>query len=137
MANAIYPDYKEALLSGSTDTALTSGTVKVSLIDTGVAGGTYDPTDTMYSDIPAASVISTVTLASKTVTDGIFDADDIAFLSVPAGDPCEALLFWIDTGVTTTSRLVAWLDTGITGFPITPSGGNIDVTWNASGIFRL
>lgn len=137
MANAIYPDYKQALLNGDSDTALSTSTVKVSLIDTGVAGGTYDPTDTFYSDIPAASVISTITLSNKTVTDGIFNADDVSFLSVPAGDPCEALLIWIDTTVTTTSRLVAWLDTGITGFPITPSGGNIDVTWNTSGIFRI
>ncbi len=35
MANAIYPKYKEALLNGSANTNMSSGTVKISLVDTG------------------------------------------------------------------------------------------------------
>lgn len=137
MANAIYPEYKEALLSAASNVSLTGGTVKVSLIDFGVLSTTYDPTDTFYSDLDVATVISTATIANVTVTNGVFNGDDVSFLTVAAGNACEALIIWIDTGVTTTSRLVAFLDTNVTGLPITPSGGNIDVTWNASGIFKL
>jgi len=134
MANAIYPAYKDALLTGDSDVDLTTGTIKVSLIDTDVS--TYDSTDQFYSNVVAGSIISTSTIANPTVTDGIFDGDDVTFTSV-TGNQSEALMIWKDTGTTTTSRLVAWIDTGVTGLPITPSGGNIDVTWNASGIFKL
>ena len=30
-----------------------------------------------------------------------------------------------------------YLDTSVTGLPVTPNGGNITVTWNASGISTL
>jgi hypothetical protein len=43
----------------------------------------------------------------------------------------------VDTGTAATSPLVAYIDTGVTGLPVTPNGGNITVTWNASGIFQL
>jgi uncharacterized protein len=135
MANAIYPAYKDALLTGSSNVDLTTGTIRVSLIDKNTAD--YDSTDEFYSDINVSSVVGTsVAIANTTVTDAIFDGDDVTFTSV-TGASVEALLIWKDTGVTTTSRLVAWIDSGVTGLPITPSGGNIDVTWNATGIFKL
>lgn len=135
MANAIYPKYKEALISGSTDVALSTGTVKVSLVDFQTQGTVYDPTHQYYSDI-SSFVISTATITNTTVTNGVFDGDDVSFIAV-TGAESEALIIWIDTGTPTTSRLVAFLDTGVTGLPITPSGGNIDVEWNASGIFAI
>jgi uncharacterized protein YigE (DUF2233 family) len=46
-------------------------------------------------------------------------------------------VIYIDTGTAGTSPLVAYIDTGVTGLPVTPNGGNINVTWNASGIFAL
>jgi hypothetical protein len=33
--------------------------------------------------------------------------------------------------------LVAYIDSSVTGLPVTPNGGNIGITWNASGIFAL
>jgi hypothetical protein len=53
------------------------------------------------------------------------------------GNSIEALLIYIDTGSAATSRLVAYIDTGVTGLPVTPNGGDIVITWNASGIFQL
>ena len=46
-------------------------------------------------------------------------------------------MIYIDTGSSATSRLVAYLDTGVTGLPVTPNGGDIAITWSASGIFKL
>jgi hypothetical protein len=46
-------------------------------------------------------------------------------------------VIYVDTGTAATSPLVAYIDTGVTGLPVTPNGGNITVTWNASGIFAL
>lgn len=133
MANAIYPKYKEALLDAFTDIDLAMLTVKVALVDTGTY--TYSAAHTWLSDL--TGVVGTAqTLGTKTVTNGVFDAADVTFSSV-TGNTVEALVIYIDTGTAGTSRLVAYIDTGVTGLPVTPNGGNITVTWNASGIFAL
>ena len=133
MANAIYPKYKQALLDAFTDTDLQSLTAKVALIDTGVY--TYSSAHEFFSSV--TGVIGTPqTLTTKSVTDGVFKADNVTYTAV-TGNSAEALLIYIDTGTASTSRLVAFIDTGVTGLPVTPNGGNITVTWNASGIFAL
>jgi hypothetical protein len=47
------------------------------------------------------------------------------------------MVIYVDTGTAATSPLVAYIDSGVTGLPVTPNGGNISITWNASGIFAL
>jgi len=132
MTNRIYPKWKEALLQGSSDSTL-NGTVKVALIDTGTY--TYNAVHNMLDDI--SGVVGTAqTLASKTYTNGYFDAGDAVFSAV-SGATVEALIIYIDTGTPSTSRLVAYLDTGFTGLPVTPNGGDITVQWDAAGIFRI
>lgn len=134
MANKIYPKYKEALLGGGANTDLMAGTVKVALVDTGLY--TYSDTHQFLSDL--AGVVGTAQTigAVKTVTNGTFDGGDVTFNAV-TGASVEALVIYIDTGVAGTSRLVCFIDTGVTGLPVTPNGGNIGVTWNASGIFTI
>ena len=135
MANAIYPKYKQALLDDDSNIDLNDSTVKVALYDVG-AGGAYDSADDFYDDISSGVVGTPQTIANTTVTGGLFDGDNVTFTSV-TGDPCEALIIYIDTGTAGTSRLVAYLDTSVTGLPVTPNGGDITITWNASGIFQL
>lgn len=133
MANAIYPKYKQALLDASANVDLNDLTVKVALIDTGTY--TYNAAHEFYSSV--SGVVGTPQeITSTTVADGLFDGDNVTFTGV-TGNSVEALLIYIDTGNTGTSRLVAWIDTGVTGLPVTPNGGDISITWNASGIFQL
>jgi hypothetical protein len=133
MANAIYPKYKEALLDGLTNIDINDGTVKVALVDTGTYS--YNAAHDFYDDV--SGVVGTPqTINNTTVTNGLFDGDDVTFTAV-SGPSVEALIIYIDTGVAATSRLVAYIDTGVTGLPVTPNGGNISITWNASGIFQL
>lgn len=132
MANALYPLWKAGLLQASANTALT-GTVKVALVDTGTY--TYSSADQFQSSL--SGVVGTAqTLGSKTYTNGVFDAADVTFTAV-SGATVEALVIYVDTGTPATSPLVAYIDTGVTGLPVTPNGGDINVTWNASGIFAL
>lgn len=133
MANAIYPKYKEAIISGGANTDLSTGTVKVALVDTGTY--TYNASHQFLSDL-TGTVGTAQTIGSKTVTNGTFDGADVSFASV-TGNSIEALVIYIDTGVAGTSRLVAYFDTGVTGLPVTPNSGAINITWNASGIFAL
>lgn len=131
MANALYATAKEALLSGSLD--LSSDTIKVVLVDT--ADYTVNlTTDNALDDIAAGGRVATATLASKTVTLGAFDVADVTFSAV-SGDQSEALVIYKDTGVESTSQLIAYIDTA-TGLPVTPNGGDITITWGTS-IFSL
>lgn len=133
MANAIYPLYKQALLDASANVDLNDGTVKVALIDTGTY--TYNAAHEFYSSV--SGVVGTPqTIANTTVANGLFDGDNVTYTAV-SGNSAEALLIYIDTGSAATSRLVAWIDTSVTGLPVTPNGGDITITWNASGIFQL
>ena len=133
MANAIYPIYKAALLAGLSNIDLDTGTVKAALIDTGTY--TYSTAHDFYNDL--SGVVGTPgAIANTTVTGGLFDGDNVTFTAV-SGATVEAIVIYIDTGNTATSRLVAYIDTGVTGLPVTPNGGDITITWNASGIFQL
>lgn len=138
MANAWYPKHKEALLQATSGSALNgSGTtgVYVALVDTGTY--TYSSSHQYYSDISSAVVGTPVELGTKTYTSGAFDAADSTWTAV-TGSSVEALVFYVkNAGANTTWQLVMYLDTSITGLPVTPNGGDITATWNASGIAAL
>lgn len=134
MANAIYPKYKETILGAATNTNLLTGTVKVALVDTGVY--TYNAADQFLSSLTGVVGTAQTIGATKSVTNGLFDGGDVTFTSV-TGNSVEALVIYVDTGTAATSPLVAYIDTSVTGLPVTPNGGNITITWNASGIFQL
>ncbi len=134
MANAVYPKWKEALLQFTANNNLSAGTVKVALIDTGTY--TYSAAHQFYSSASTAAVGTPQTIGSKTFTNGVFDGADVTYNAV-TGSSVEALIIYVDTGVAATSPLVAYIDTSVTGLPVTPNGGDIAITWNASGIFAL
>lgn len=135
MANALYDKGRQGFLDGSID--WDTDTIKCCLIDAAdytVNLSTHDNLD----DVPAGARVGTPqTLGSKTVTDGVADAADAVLPSV-TGDPSEAILIWKDTGVESTSRLIAYIDTA-TGLPVTPNGGDITIQWDsgANKIFKL
>ena len=133
MANALYPKWKEQLLQFTANNNLSSGTVKVALV---TSGYTYSSTDQFYSSVSASVVGTPQTIGSKTFTNGVFDGSDVTFTAV-TGSQVTRLVIYIDTGSAATSPLVAYIDTGVTNLPVTPNGGDIGITWNASGIFAL
>jgi hypothetical protein len=134
VANALYPKWKEQLLQFTANNNLSAGTVKVALVDTGVY--TYNSANQFYSSVSSAVVGTPQTIGSKTFTNGVFDGADVTFTTV-TGASIEALVLYVDTGTAATSPLVAYIDTSVTGLPVTPNGGDISITWNASGIFAL
>lgn len=140
MANALYPKWKEALLQASTNSALTVTNVRTAFIDTGTY--TYSNAHDFYNDLSGVypnTRAGGASLGSKTYTDGVFDAADVTFSAFSNGSvSVEGIVIYIDDGAAdATSRLVAFLDTSITGLPFTPSGSDVTVQWNASGIFQL
>lgn len=144
MANALYPKYKENLLAGTASYDLDNNTSSdgpyCALTDTGTY--TYASADTFYNmstatDVESANQGTDQRITSPTVALGLFDGNDLTYTAV-SGSSVEALvIFRNNTGADTTWPLVAFIDTSVTGLPVTPNGGNITVTWNASGIFQL
>jgi hypothetical protein len=137
MANAVYPEYKDAVLTGASNVSLTgSGTTGLYalLIDTGTY--TYSAAHEFYSDL--SGIVGTeVELASKTVVAGLLDCADFVFSSV-SGSTAEAVVLYVkNAGANTTWRLVAYIDTGVSGLPLTPSGTDVNVTVNASGLIQF
>jgi endosialidase-like protein len=146
MAPALYPLWKKALMdqgpttnndSGITDSA-TLGPY-CALIDTGVY--TYSAAHQFFSSALSAMVgtAQRITPTATTVsgTDGVFDGGDLTYTAV-SGASVEALIIYrLNTGANTTWKLMSYYDTAGGGLPVTPNGGNITVTWNASGIFQL
>lgn len=134
MPNAIYPKWKEAVMQGSANSSL-AGNVKAVLVD--LADYTYSAAHEFLSDIAVAGRVATsANLTAKTYASGLFDADNAVFSAV-TGDVSEAVVIYVDSGAAATSRLVAFFDTGVTGLPVTPNGGDINLNFNASGIFQL
>ena len=135
MANAMYNKGRQAILNGTVD--LLTDNLKVILID--VADYTVNlSTDDNLDDVPAAARVATSgNLAGKSVADGVFDATDVTFTAV-TGDQSEALVIYRDSGLESTSSLIAYIDTASAGLPVTPNGGNITVTWSngANKIFN-
>ena len=138
MANAIYPKFKEALLSAATNSGLDQNTSTdgpfCALVDAGTY--TYSSAHQFYSSL--SGVVGTdQRITSPTVTVGTLDGSDLTYTAV-SGNSVEALVIYRkNSGANTTWRLVAYIDTSVTGLPVTPNGGDITITWNASGIFTI
>jgi hypothetical protein len=135
MSSALYPKFKEALLSGDID--LTAVDVKAVLVDT--ADAPYNAANTFLGDLNAAGrVVTSGNLGTKTVTGGTFDAADITFTAA-SGDPVEAIVLYVDSGTASTSALICFIDTvaGGGGMAVTLNGGDVNVQWAAGGIFSL
>ena len=134
-ANALYNTYKQGLLDKIFD--MNTDVIKASLIDS--ADYTYSAAHDEYSggarDVPLAAIVAeSPALTTPTIVNGVFDTDNYTWTAV-TGDQSEAIILWDDTIIN--DRLVAFYDTGMTGMPVTPSGGDINVTVNGSGWFAL
>ena len=133
MANGFYEIGRENILDG--DIAVLANNIKLVCVD--AADYTRDlNTHNALDDIAAGARVATSgNLASKTATNGVFDAADVT-LSAVTGDPFEQVAFYKDSGVESTSFLICNFDTS-TGLPLTPNGGDVNIIFNGSGIFKI
>lgn len=142
MANAVFSKAKEGFLDGSID--LDTAVIKVAL----VRGYTYSSSHSTVSDVTGAGgTLHAVSsgLTGKSVTNGVFDADDVTFTTPSTNTNDHALLVYQASSIAggadvaaSSQRVIAWIDTG-TGIPIKPAGGDITVVWDsgANKIFSL
>lgn len=138
MSNSVYPPFKGFLLTAAANVSLdqddaTNGPF-VALVDLGTY--TYSAAHDFYSDL--SGIVGTdQRIATPTTVGGLFDGDNVTYTAV-SGATVEALVFYRkNAGANTTWKLVAFEDTGVTGLPVTPNGGDISITFNASGIIQF
>lgn len=143
MANAIYYAYLNGILGAhATYVDLDANAIKIALVDNGSGDGAPDATSDDFWDDQDGGLIGTAyTLAAKTVGSvaaGVFDntTDPAPAFSAVTGATVESLVMFKDTGTPSTSNLICYWDTA-TGLPLTPNGGDVNVTFSASGIIKV
>ena len=137
MANALYDKGREFCLEGAI--AWLSVNIKVVSIDEADDVPDLALDDFLDDILAGAREFQSGNLASKTSTDGVADAADLApAFSGAAGDQFESITIFRDSGSAATSELICNIDSA-TGLPLTPDGGNIDIAWSSAGdrIFKL
>lgn len=123
MTNTVYPKGAEKFLTGALD--LIDDTIKVALVSDGY---TYSAAHEFASSL--GTIIGTAqTLANKSITGGVFDADDADFGAIAPGSNLKAIAIFKDTGNMSTSPLIAYFDTA-TGLPMATNGGAITFPWD-------
>lgn len=137
MANAAYPPFLQAL--GAETHNMTVDSIRAILVD--AADYTYSAAHNFLDDVVAgARVAVSGGLGSPTFTSGVFDTADFTWTAV-TGDPSENIILYnhdgAGAGTDAARQLVIFYDTGMTGMPVTPNGGDINVTVHASGWFGL
>lgn len=135
MANAIYPSYKQSILSGDANTSLTgSGDtgLYIALIDTGVY--TYSAAHQFYSSL--SGVIATQEVQGVITTNGMVDGNSVLFPAV-TGNVGALVFYRKNTGANTTWRLIAYIDTGQFGIPVSLTNSDMTMNWDPIGIFSV
>lgn len=132
--SGLYLKGREKFLRG--EVAWLTDSIKVVLVP-----ATYTANLTTHeflSDIPLGSRVAiSDELASKTTTDAWASTERIEWQSVD-GQVCTGMVVFKDTGLITTSPLLAYLNDGVSNLPLDPTG--VKVTFfpdPSTGLFRL
>lgn len=139
MATRMYPSGKTAIMSGEIDltSSVTGAEIYAALVSSDY---TYSAAHVYWSEVVANLIDTAVALTGKTVTGGVFDADNVTFSAVSAlsGDTVGAVILLEYTGNNATSKLIAFID-NLAGLPYTPVGNDVIVAWDngANKIFAL
>ena len=141
MANRFFDSYLNGILGlHATVVDLDADTIAMWLLDEG-AGGIPVAGDDFEDDLDAGVIGTPYNLVNKTLgvaAVGVFDntVDPTPAFTSVSGASVEGLVFNKDTGTPATSNLICYFDTA-TGLPLTPNCGDINVTFNGSGIFKV
>lgn len=129
MANTSYPLGMQKLLGATID--FLDDTIKAALLPS-----TY--TFSAAHEFVAAlgtRIGTDQTLASKSITGGVLDADDLDFGALAPGNTVKAMVVYKDTGNTSTSPVLFYFDT-VAGFPFATNGGALTVPWD-NGVKKI
>ena len=129
MASQLFPKGAAHLLGAATKVDLVADDIKFLFYSAAIT-----TTWEFVGDLTGGSIVArSGNLAGKTTTNGVFDANDVT-VSTVSGSAFTHVVLYDDTPATDAAKqLVAVFD--ISSF--TPTGGDISVIWNASGLFSI
>lgn len=129
MANTSYPLGMQKLLGASID--FLDDTIKATLLPS-----TYT-FSTAHEFVAALGtrIGTDQTLAGKSITGGVLDADDLDFGALAPGNTVKAMVVYKDTGNASTSPVLFYFDV-VAGFPFATNGGALTVPWD-DGIKKI
>lgn len=129
MSSQLYPKGAAHILGSSVKVDFVADTIKLLFYSS-----SYNSAHEFVSDLTGGSIIArSGAFAGKTVTLGVFDANDLTVTAV-SGSAFTHVIVYKDDGVAdSSSPLVAFYD--VSSF--TPNGGDINVVFNASGLFSI
>jgi hypothetical protein len=128
LANQLYAQGAAHILGKVTKVDLVADTIKILFY-----ASTFNNAHEFVSDLTGASIVArSGALAGKTTTNGTFAANNITVTAV-SGSAFTHVLLYKDSGADASSPLIANFD--ITSF--TPTGADISVVFNASGLFSI
>jgi len=119
-----YPKGAEKVLSGAYNLGSAGVTLRAALLPSTYV---YDGAHEFLADI-GTLVGAAQPLVNKTITGGVFDAEDINF-GQTTGAAAGSVVVYVDTGTATTSPLLMYI-TSVVGLPYTPNGGGLRLEWS-------
>jgi hypothetical protein len=140
--NQLYPQGKKHLLQKNIDVTDTAGAdqLKMALMSTSYTG---QVSDEFFNSISGNQIGSSVALASTAISvsaGGVVsvDANDITFSSVAAGSTVGKVVIYVaGASAGSDDYLLVYFDSDGSAINIPTNGGDITVSFNASGIFKL
>lgn len=134
MASALYDTYKQDCLDRSTAVVdLDTTAQQTILVHNTTSGYTFAAAHDFRDDVAGANAVvdldGDAALASKTVTNGAFDAADQLHSAVSGSFDVESVVVYQVVGSAATDDLVIYID-GFTA--VTPNGGDITIQWGTS-----
>jgi len=144
MANVFMNEGAESIVDRNID--LIADTLKVALVAAGYvadpdhefidAGGVNDVVDHRIAGTTDQTLGGKVIGKDTTGNFAYLDGNDTTFLAVPAGPAAVQTVVYKDTGVPTTSKIIAVHDIP----DVTPNGGDITIQWATpanGGVLKL
>lgn len=136
MSSSLYPLGRESFLKA--EIALQTDDIRCAILS---ATYVYSDAHQFHSSLTGIIASMSTGMTGKTTTAGVFDADDVTFPTVTAGQTITGLVIYKWTGTSGTSRLIAFFDHTIAGSAtsVPTDGSNVPVHWpsGATKIFRI
>jgi hypothetical protein len=144
VANILFDAYRNSLIGKTSDYAarvdLDTDTIKTTFQDEGTAvpaAANVFVTSFSAGFVPAfASAVTLGSVTLGTVAAGTMDAADSLFTTL-SGASIEGIVIFKNVTTVADSPGLVYFNTGVTGIPFTPSGGDVTIQWNASGILQV
>lgn len=136
MSSSLYPLARESFLKG--EIAVQTDDIRAAILTSAYV---YSDLHQFHSSLTGIIASMSAGMTGKTTAGGVFDANDVTFPTVAAGQTIRGLAIYKWTGSSATSRLISFFDHTIAGAvtSVVTDGTDVPIRWpnGTLRIFRL